>query len=146
MRDIDILVRRRAQSKEITGHQGVIPCTLRECIRGASTFPVEMLGALQDSTKRKAIDDAREDARLMRIANELADEEERKRQWRVARGEVSACMMTPKARHMIVGPCQLTLCLTGSVICLCEGCRFAVPCETKGNYANQLHQSSWESG
>lgn len=105
MTDIDLLVGRHAQSKEIMSHQGVTLCTLRECIRGAFTFPVEVLGGLQDSTKRKAIDDAREDARLMRIANELADEEERKRQWRVARGEVSACMMTPKARHMIIGHC-----------------------------------------
>ncbi len=43
----------------------------------------------QDSSKRKAVDDAREDARLFKIASELADEEERKRQWRVARGEVN---------------------------------------------------------
>lgn len=39
-------------------------------------------------SKRKAIDDAREDARLFKIASELADDEERRRQWRVARGEV----------------------------------------------------------
>ena len=47
-----------------------------------------MLCTLQDVSKRKAIDAAREDARLFKIASELADEEERKRQWRVARGEV----------------------------------------------------------
>lgn len=43
---------------------------------------------LQDASKRSTIDAAREDARLFKIASELADEEERKRQWRVARGEV----------------------------------------------------------
>ena len=43
----------------------------------------------QDASKRSVIDAAREDARLFKIASELADEEERKRQWRVARGEVS---------------------------------------------------------
>ena len=52
---------------------------------------------LQDVSKRRAIDDAREDARLFKIASELADDEERKRQWRVARGEVSTlknlCML-----------------------------------------------------
>ena len=47
-----------------------------------------MSATLQDATRRKAIDAAREEARLIRIATELADEEERKRQWRVARGEV----------------------------------------------------------
>ena len=47
-------------------------------------------GLLQDPEKKKAIDAAREDARLLKIATELADEEERKRQWRVARGEVCA--------------------------------------------------------
>ncbi|KAL0031255.1 hypothetical protein WJX77_011655 [Trebouxia sp. C0004] len=45
---------------------------------------------LQDVDKRRAIDDAREDARLFKIASELADDEERKRQWRVARGEATA--------------------------------------------------------
>ncbi|KAA6418637.1 MAG: hypothetical protein FRX49_11462 [Trebouxia sp. A1-2] len=45
---------------------------------------------LQDVSKRKAIDDAREDARLFKIASELADDEEHKRQWRVARGEATA--------------------------------------------------------
>lgn len=43
---------------------------------------------MQDASKRHVIDEAREDARLFKIASELADEEERKRQWRVARGEV----------------------------------------------------------
>lgn len=49
--------------------------------------------ALQDVSKRKAIDDAREDARLFKIASELADDEERKRQWRVARGEVGSSLL-----------------------------------------------------
>ena len=49
--------------------------------------------ALQDVSKRKAIDDTREDARLFKIASELADDEERKRQWRVARGEVSIALL-----------------------------------------------------
>jgi len=49
--------------------------------------------ALQDVSKRKAIDDAREDARLFKIASELADDEERKRQWRVARGEVGSSVL-----------------------------------------------------
>ena len=44
---------------------------------------------MQDASKRNVIDAAREDARLFKIASELADEEERKRQWRVARGEVN---------------------------------------------------------
>ena len=44
---------------------------------------------LQDASKRNVIDAAREDTRLFKIASELADEEERKRQWRVARGEVN---------------------------------------------------------
>ena len=52
-----------------------------------------LVSFLQDPEKRKAIDAAREDARLLRIATELADEEERKRQWRVARGEV--CTFDP---------------------------------------------------
>ncbi|KAL0052999.1 hypothetical protein WJX82_011271 [Trebouxia sp. C0006] len=50
----------------------------------------KMSKELQDVSKRKAIDDAREDARLFKIASELADDEERKRQWRVARGEATA--------------------------------------------------------
>ena len=49
--------------------------------------------ALQDVSKRKAIDDAREDARLFKIASELADDEERKRQWRIARGEVGIALL-----------------------------------------------------
>ncbi len=49
--------------------------------------------ALQDVGKRRAIDDAREDARLFKIASELADDEERKRQWRVARGEVGSSLL-----------------------------------------------------
>ena len=49
--------------------------------------------ALQDVSKRKAIDDAREDARLFKIASELADDKERKRQWRVARGEVGSSLL-----------------------------------------------------
>ncbi len=49
--------------------------------------------ALQDVGKRRAIDDAREDARLFKIASELADDEERKRQWRVARGEVGIALL-----------------------------------------------------
>ena len=44
---------------------------------------------MQDTSKRNVIDAAREDARLFKISSELADEEERKRQWRVARGEVN---------------------------------------------------------
>ena len=43
---------------------------------------------MQDASKRSTIDAAREDTRLFQIASELADEEERKRQWRVAKGEV----------------------------------------------------------
>lgn len=49
--------------------------------------------ALQDVGKRRIIDDAREDARLFKIASELADDEERKRQWRVARGEVGIALL-----------------------------------------------------
>ena len=54
-----------------------------------SLLLVDMLLFIQDASKRKAIDAAREDARLFRIASEVADQEERKRQWRVARGEVN---------------------------------------------------------
>ena len=43
---------------------------------------------LQDATGRREVDQVREDARLRRIAQELAKEEETQRQWRVARGQV----------------------------------------------------------
>ena len=43
---------------------------------------------LQDATGRREVDQGREDARLRRIAEELAKEEETQRQWRVARGQV----------------------------------------------------------
>ncbi|BDA44900.1 probable DnaJ homolog subfamily C member 5 at C-terminar half [Coccomyxa sp. Obi] len=45
---------------------------------------------LQDSGKRSAIDADREDARLRRLAAEMAAQEERERQWRVARGTATA--------------------------------------------------------
>ncbi len=44
----------------------------------------------QDAGKRRALDEAREDARLRRLAGEAAAAEERARQWRVARGTATA--------------------------------------------------------
>lgn len=41
---------------------------------------------MQDSGRRQAIDAEREDARLRRLAEEVAEQQERERQWRVARG------------------------------------------------------------
>lgn len=57
----------------------------------------------QDAGKRSVIDAAREDARLFKIASELADEEERKRQWRVARGEVRThlCYVTRQTSNAL---------------------------------------------
>ncbi|EIE21657.1 DnaJ-domain-containing protein [Coccomyxa subellipsoidea C-169] len=45
---------------------------------------------LQDAGKRSAIDADREDARLRRLAEEMAAQQERERQWRVARGTATA--------------------------------------------------------
>ncbi|KAK9908498.1 hypothetical protein WJX75_008702 [Coccomyxa subellipsoidea] len=45
---------------------------------------------LQDTGKRSAIDADREDARLRRLAAEVAAQQERERQWRVARGTATA--------------------------------------------------------
>lgn len=44
----------------------------------------------QDPVKRKALDLAREDARLRELATQTAAQEERERQWRVARGTATA--------------------------------------------------------
>ena len=45
---------------------------------------------MQDPAKRKALDAAREDARLRELATQAAAQEERERQWRVARGTATA--------------------------------------------------------
>lgn len=45
---------------------------------------------MQDSGRRQAIDAERKDARLRRLAEEVADQQERERQWRVARGTATA--------------------------------------------------------
>eukprot|EP00891_Asterochloris_glomerata_P008158 jgi/Astpho2/8158/Aster-03090 len=45
---------------------------------------------LQDATGRREVDQGLEDARLRRIAEELAKGEETQRQWRVARGQATA--------------------------------------------------------
>lgn len=47
-------------------------------------------GHPQDSKKRSAIDADREDARLRRLAEEMVAQQERERQWRVARGTATA--------------------------------------------------------
>lgn len=48
------------------------------------------LSGPQDTGKRSAIDADREDARLRRLAAEVAAQQERERQWRVARGTATA--------------------------------------------------------
>ena len=45
---------------------------------------------MQDPAKRKALDASREDARLRELATQAAAQEERERQWRVARGTATA--------------------------------------------------------
>lgn len=57
----------------------------------------------QDTGKRKAIDADREDARLRRLAEEMATQQERERQWRVARGTATAEDMRGPIR---AGPAQ----------------------------------------
>lgn len=75
---------------------------------------------VQDASKKSIVDAAREDARLFKIASELADEEERKRQWRVARGEViqyscSCCKMSVEPDlHLSCPICLLNRCLACS--------------------------------
>ena len=66
------------------------------CMRAASLPGARMwrrpgmAAAWQDAGKRAAIDGAREDARLRRLAAEEAGRQERERQWRVARGTATA--------------------------------------------------------
>ena len=45
---------------------------------------------MQDPDSRKALDASREDARLRELATQAAAQEERERQWRVARGTATA--------------------------------------------------------
>ncbi len=55
--------------------------------------PSTLWWLLQDATGRREVDQGREDARLRRIAGELAKGEETQRQWRVARGQVGDPLM-----------------------------------------------------
>ena len=87
-----------------------LPCStgnqLSSCLPSASvallpiiptSFPHHCMQAvsvaakhLQDVGLRKAVDDRREDARLHKLAEEHVAQQERERQWRVARGEATA--------------------------------------------------------
>ena len=57
----------------------------------------------QDPAERNALDEAREDARLRELATQAATQEERERQWRVARGTATAEDLKGPIR---VGPAQ----------------------------------------
>lgn len=58
---------------------------------------------MQDPKKRKALDGAREDAKMRERAEAAAAQEERERQWRVARGTATAEDLRGPIR---VGPAQ----------------------------------------
>ncbi|KAK9831957.1 hypothetical protein WJX81_002921 [Elliptochloris bilobata] len=58
---------------------------------------------LQDAGKRRALDEAREDARLRAAAAEAVAAEERARQWRVARGTATAEDLTGPVRAQPAG-------------------------------------------
>lgn len=58
---------------------------------------------VQDPEKRKALDGAREDAKMRERAEAAAAQEERERQWRVARGTATAEDLCGPIR---VGPAQ----------------------------------------
>ena len=58
---------------------------------------------MQDPEKRKALDGAREDAEMRERAEAVAAQEERERQWRVARGTATAEDLRGPIR---VGPAQ----------------------------------------
>ena len=58
---------------------------------------------MQDPERRKALDGARDEARLREMATQAAAQEERERQWRVARGTATAEDLKGPIR---VGPAQ----------------------------------------
>ena len=58
---------------------------------------------MQDPERRKALDGAREEGRLRELATAAAAQEERERQWRVARGTATAEDLKGPIR---VGPAQ----------------------------------------
>lgn len=90
---------------------------------------------LQDTTKRKAIDAAREEARLVRISNELADEEERKRQWRVARGEV---LTLPVDLFLLVPKTVLLLLQLGRLVQKTVGGMHCISCVSQPQLASSV--------
>ena len=72
--------------------------------------------SVQDPEKRKALDGAREDAKMRERAEAAAAQEERERQWRVARGTATAEDLRGPIR---VGPAQRDTWMTD----LPEACR-----------------------